>query len=95
MKWASLVRWQRQSLHTAIRLRQGYAGTSPADNWARPAVTPYLVGMRVKLREGLNPDELPAGRSDAPMPLRSPGKRPELSLQARGAKHGAELRGAS
>jgi hypothetical protein len=42
------------------------------------------AGMRVKLREELNPDELPVGRSDAPMPLRSPGKRPELSLQARG-----------
>ena len=49
--------------------------------------------MRVKLREDLNSDELPAGWSDAPLPLRSPGKRPELSLQARGAKHGAELRG--
>ena len=54
-----------------------------------------LPGMRGKLREALHSDALPAGRSDAPMPLRSPGKRPELSLQARGAKHGAELRGAS
>jgi hypothetical protein len=52
-------------------------------------------GMRVKLREDLKSDELPAERSTAPMPPRSPGQRLELSLQARGAKRGAELRGTS